>query len=90
MLTITITVSGKVQGVYYRQSTKETATALGITGEVKNLLDGSVYIVATGTKEQLDKLIAWCRQGPPKARVTGVEVQELPLLQIDGFSIHRF
>jgi acylphosphatase len=90
MQTITITVSGKVQGVYYRQSTKEMATTLGITGYVKNLVDGNVYIVATGTKEQLDKLIAWCRQGPSKARVTGVEVQESPLLEFDGFSIQRF
>jgi acylphosphatase len=90
MFTISITVSGKVQGVYYRQSTKETATALGITGEVKNLLDGSVYIVATGTKEQLDKLVAWCRQGPSKASVTGFEVQASPFQQFDRFSIQRF
>ena len=62
--TISITVSGKVQGVFYRQSTKEMATSLGITGQVKNLSDGSVYIIATGTKEQLDKLVDWCRQGP--------------------------
>ncbi len=90
MLTISITVSGKVQGVYYRQSTKETATALGITGEVKNMIDGSVSIVATGTKEQLAKLIAWCWQGPPKARVTGVQVQESDLLKFDRFSIQPF
>jgi acylphosphatase len=88
--TINITVSGHVQGVFYRQSTKETAAALGISGEVKNLPDGKVYITATGTKEQLDKMIAWCRQGPPKARVTDVNIQEAALQQFDRFSILRF
>ena len=90
MLTITITVSGKVQGVYFRQSTKEIAISIGITGEVRNLANGNVYIVATGTKEQLDKLITWCRQGPSKARVTGIEIQESALLEFNSFSIQRF
>ena len=90
MLTISITVSGKVQGVYYRQSTKEMAASLGITGQVKNLKDGSVYIVATGIKEQLDKLVTWCQQGPPKANITGLVVEELPLQSFGKFSIERF
>ena len=90
MLTITITVSGKVQGVYFRQSTKEIAISIGITGEVRNLANGNVYIVATGTKEQLDKLITWCRQGPSKARVTGIEIQDSILLEFNSFSIQRF
>ena len=88
--TISITVSGKVQGVFYRQSTKEMATSLGITGQVKNLSDGSVYIIATGTKEQLDKLVDWCRQGPPKAKVTSILVQELPFQHFGNFSIEHF
>lgn len=90
MLSISITVSGKVQGVYYRQSTKEMAISLGITGQVKNLKNGDVYIIATGVKEQLDKLVAWCRQGPSKANVTGLVVEELPLQQFERFSIERF
>ncbi len=88
--TISITVSGKVQGVYYRQSTKEIATSLSITGEVKNLANGNVYIVATGKDEQLKKLVAWCRQGPSKARVTGLTVEELPPQPFGKFSIERF
>ncbi len=88
--TISITVSGKVQGVFFRQSTKEIAMSIGITGEVRNLTDGNVFVVATGTKEQLDKLIAWCRQGPLKARVTDIEVQESSLQQFHNFSIKRF
>lgn len=88
--TISITVSGKVQGVFYRQFTKEAAMNLGITGRVMNLPDGNVHVLATGTKEQLDKLIAWCRQGPPKAIVTDIKVQDIPLQSFDKFSIQRF
>ena len=88
--TISIIVSGKVQGVFYRQSSREKAIKAGITGEVKNMPDGRVSITATGTKEQLDELIQWCRKGPPKSVVTGVEVKELSLQLFDHFSIHRF
>ncbi len=90
MPTISITVSGKVQGVYFRQSTKEMAVSLGITGQVKNVADNSVYIIATGTNEQLEQLIAWCRQGPPKAQVTKLAVEELPSRSFGKFSIERY
>ena len=89
MPTISITVSGKVQGVYYRQSTKGMAVALDITGKVKNLPDGSVYIIATGTSEQLDKLAIWCKQGPARASVTDLIILELPLQSFSKFSIER-
>jgi len=88
--TIEINVSGRVQGVFYRQSTKEKAVELGIKGKVMNLDNGNVKIIATGTKEQLNKLIDWCKTGPPKARVTHVDVQELPLQSFENFSIVRF
>lgn len=88
--TISITVTGKVQGVFFRQSTKETALQLDITGEVKNMDDGNVKIIATGTKQQLDVLIEWCKKGPPKAVVTNVHVKNLPLQEFVCFSIVRF
>jgi acylphosphatase len=88
--TISITVSGKVQGVYFRQHTKEKAIEMGITGQVRNLRDGTVYIIATGTKTQLDELIDWCKKGPPRALVTGVAINELPLKEFEHFSIVRF
>jgi acylphosphatase len=88
--TIEINVSGRVQGVFYRQSTKEKAVELGIKGKVMNLDNGNVKIIATGTKEQLNKLIDWCKTGPPKARVTHVDVQELSLQSFENFSIVRF
>ena len=87
--TISITVSGKVQGVFFRQSTKEIATNLGINGQVKNLPDGNVYIIATGTKDQLDKLLTWCRQGPPKATVIKIDTKELSYQLFDRFLILR-
>jgi acylphosphatase len=87
MQTIIITVSGKVQGVFYRQSTREKARALSISGFVKNMPDGTVQITATGEPDQLAQLIAWCRQGPPKAVVSGVEIKELDLHEYSGFHI---
>ena len=85
-----IKIEGDVQGVFYRQSAQEKALALGIKGTVKNCDDDSVEIVATGTKEHLDELIQWCREGPPRAVVTNVTTQELPLQQFSYFSIVRF
>jgi acylphosphatase len=89
LLTYSIIISGKVQGVFFRQSTKEKATASGITGTVSNLDDGRVRIIATGTKEQLDELVNWCQQGPPKARVEKVVAEEISLQNFRGFTIIR-
>jgi len=79
-----------VQGVFFRQSTQEKANQLGIKGTVKNCDDDTVEIIATGSKEQLDKLVAWCREGPPKANVINVSTQELSLQQFYNFSIIRY
>jgi acylphosphatase len=76
--------------VFYRQSTREKAIRLGIKGTVRNCEDDSVEIIATGTKEQLDQLIAWCWQGPPRAAVENVTIQELSLQQFNNFSIIRY
>lgn len=87
--TVSISVKGKVQGVFYRQSTKETATRLGITGEVKNLANGDVHILATGTEEQLKSLIAWCHQGPARANVAEIIVEDIPLHSFSSFNVVR-
>ncbi|MBN8674635.1 MAG: acylphosphatase [Chitinophagales bacterium] len=89
LVTYSIIVSGKVQGVFYRQSTKENAVAAGITGTVENLPTGQVKIIATGTKEQIEALTGWCKKGPPKAIVTSIEITELPLQPFGQFSIIR-
>jgi len=85
-----IKVEGKVQGVFFRQSAKETADKLGIKGTVKNCNDDSVEIVATGEDEQLNKLVDWCREGSANSKVTNVLVQELSLQQFRNFSIAYF
>jgi acylphosphatase len=87
--TISITVTGKVQGVFFRQSTREQALRLRISGTVKNCPDGSVLIIATGSAEQLALLSGWCRTGPPRARVTNIITRELPLQKLSGFVIER-
>jgi len=87
LLTKKIIVTGKVQGVFFRQSAKMTARSLGITGYVKNMPDGSVFIIATGTEIQLFKLIEWCHQGPLRAEVLFVESANLPIQKFLKFSI---
>jgi acylphosphatase len=87
--TVLIQVTGKVQGVFYRQSTKEFAIKNNITGEVKNLPDSSVQIIATGTAEQLNLLEQWCHRGPARAQVTEVNVTPTELKLFEQFSIIR-
>jgi acylphosphatase len=87
--TVSITVSGKVQGVFYRQSTKELATALGLKGQVRNTPDETVEIIASGTAEQIEQLIKWCWSGPPKAKVSDVSTKEISLEIFDKFSVVR-
>ncbi len=67
-----IQVFGKVQGVYFRQSTRIKALELGIKGFVRNEEDGSVYIEALCEADQLAALISWCHEGPPHAQVERV------------------
>jgi acylphosphatase len=70
-----LTVTGRVQGVYFRASTVRQARHLGLTGWVMNCPDGSVEVLAEGPSEKLEELVAWCRQGPAGARVERVELQ---------------
>ena len=63
------TVLGRVQGVCYRMCARDEAARLGLTGWVRNQRDGSVEIVAEGNDAALREFLAWCRHGPPHARV---------------------
>jgi len=67
-------ISGRVQGVFFRDFTCTEATFLGLMGWVKNLYDGRVEVVAEGEKEDLEKLLEKLKKGSPGARVTNVEV----------------
>ena len=72
-------VTGRVQGVWYRESCRREAEALGVTGEVRNRPGGSVEIEAQGTRAAVDALLRWAQVGPPAARVASVTVEDLPL-----------
>jgi acylphosphatase len=87
---VQIKVNGIVQGVNYRTSTRTKAEELGVSGIVRNEPDGSVYIEAAGTSDQIDKLIEWCRKGPPRSKVERVDVSECDVKQFNGFEIKRF
>ena len=82
-----IIARGKVQGVCYRACTQETAENLGLTGWVRNCADGSVEIHAEGRKRDLEKLAAWCQEGPPLAGVTAVDVTWVPAEGLSSFEI---
>lgn len=68
-------VTGRVQGVFFRGSTRTEALALGITGRATNLPDGTVEVIMCGPKENLDALCRWLEQGPPMARVTDLRCE---------------
>jgi acylphosphatase len=84
-----IKVSGKVQGVFFRASTQEKARELSINGFVRNEGDGSVFIEAEGEEQNMDRFIAWCRVGPPRAVVSGCDVRPGSPKGYPGFSIQR-
>lgn len=89
MKTIRLIIKGKVQGVFYRVTAKDVADMLGVKGRVKNLPDNNVEITATATDELLQKFIAWCKQGPPKARVDEVAVEDIAFEELNEFRIIR-
>jgi acylphosphatase len=77
-------VSGRVQGVFFRVSTRDQARALGLTGAVSNLPDGRVAVTACGPPAALDSLQQWLWEGPPQAAVS--EVQREVISEEPGFS----
>jgi len=82
-------VSGRVQGVYYRATTRETARERGIDGWVRNLEDGRVEAVFEGDGEAVEGMVEWCHTGSPRAEVEAVEVTYGEPEGIEGFEIRR-
>jgi acylphosphatase len=78
-------VSGKVQGVWFRASTKEKALALGLAGWARNLPDGRVEVMAAGEKTELALLHEWLKHGPQLAKVTDLSYEELPWVEYGNF-----
>ena len=86
---VSILISGRVQGVYFRASSKEVALQLGITGWVRNEPDGSVFIKAEGDSKAIHQFIAWCQIGPLRAMVQHVKVEEGTPENFKSFIIDR-
>jgi acylphosphatase len=84
-----IKVFGRVQGVYFRQSTKVKAEDLGLCGIVMNEVSGNVYIEVRGEESDLDLFVIFCKIGPPRAAVDNVIIEETELSPFNGFSILR-
>ncbi len=82
-----IHVTGRVQGVFFRASTKEAAIKYNIHGFVRNELDSTVYIEAEGEENDLEKFIEWCREGPELAKVVEVKLEEKPIKSFSDFII---
>lgn len=84
-----ITIKGKVQGVFYRASTREKAIEIGLNGWCMNLENGDVLIHAEGERVDLNALLLWCKVGPPKAKVDQVLHEETDLKGYSSFKIKR-
>jgi acylphosphatase len=74
-----VVVSGRVQGVFFRYTCAHEAREAGLRGRVRNLADGRVEAVFQGPKRSVERLISWCHEGPPAARVADVTVWWQPI-----------
>jgi acylphosphatase len=82
-----VLVSGRVQGVWFRDTCCEQARNLGVAGWVRNLADGRVEAVFEGPSAGVDRMVAWCHEGPSRARVDAVEVSVRTAVGLAGFRI---
>ncbi|WP_125981393.1 acylphosphatase [Loigolactobacillus iwatensis] len=88
MRTVQLTVFGRVQGVGFRFSTKRLADKIGVSGIVRNLIDGSVYIEASGSNKQIEKFISSIKESPsPYGKVTRVDLAEIRPGNYRGFQV---
>ncbi|MBS1762700.1 MAG: acylphosphatase [Bacteroidetes bacterium] len=87
MISKSIIVKGKVQGVFFRASAKRAAEDLNLNGWVKNLPDGNVEILISGDKPQIEEFIKWCHAGPENARVKEIIVNDSNEIHSNSFKI---
>jgi acylphosphatase len=84
---VRVTITGRVQGVFFRDSCVEHARAERVAGWVRNRADGSVEAEFEGPPAAVDRMIAWCHDGPPHARVDGVDARPVDLIGAPGFRV---
>ncbi|MFO7872470.1 MAG: acylphosphatase [Candidatus Undinarchaeales archaeon] len=92
MKRVKVKIHGKVQGVFYRANTRDTADELEINGWVKNMPDGTVEAVFEGENEKVDEMIEWCKKGSPASDVKKVDVQSEEKIEnkkFTGFEVRR-
>ena len=82
-----IIVHGKVHGVYFRASAKAKALELSLTGWVRNLSNGTVEVHAEGSRDSIEKLIKWCKKGPPSAKVSRYDLDWITPKVINEYRI---
>jgi acylphosphatase len=85
---VRLLISGEVQGVFFRSNTRDIARRLGLKGWVRNLPDGRVECAVEGEKEKVERMIGFCREGPPGSRVENLEIKwERPKNESGGFEV---
>ncbi len=87
-IAVHVFVSGRVQGVWFRQSAAEQARARQVSGWARNLADGRVELWAEGARADVDAFLAWCSIGPRNARVTGMQIEDASPDGSSGFRVH--
>ena len=80
-------ITGRVQGVFFRDSTRQVAQSLKLTGYARNVADGSVEVLACGATEAVERLAEWLQSGPPNARVDRVEAVPVDVAKPPSFTI---
>lgn len=86
---VNVRVSGRVQGVFFRASTKQQADFFGLKGFVKNETNGDVYIEVEGQEVQVQEFLKWCGHGPSRARVDHLSVEDGDLKGFEDFRVER-
>ena len=87
MRCVRVRISGRVQGVFFRASCARLADELGLSGWVRNRPDGDLEAVFQGPGSAVEDMVAWCREGPPHARVDAVDVRAEEPVSRTGFRI---
>jgi acylphosphatase len=82
-----IRISGRVQGVGFRYSAKQVASSLGISGFIRNLPNGDVYLEIEGMTRQVEEFINWCHQGPQRAVIKSVDIVDGMLMRFEEFEV---
>jgi acylphosphatase len=82
-----VVVAGDVQGVFFRDTCRRMARDAGVAGWVRNRSDGRVEACFEGERTQVQRLVDWCRQGPPRAAVEHIDVHDEPPSGLQGFRV---